>query len=102
MREEVAQIEQRVRELAHLVNSALEVITCSSYRHGKPTCGDVHILVTHSDGRSHRGVQEGNDSGFMTDNLSIHNDQNGGGKYLGVCRLCWFSAPAAVLQEVGC
>ena len=25
--------------------------------------------------------------GFLTDDLSIHNDQNGGGKYLGVCRL---------------
>ena len=58
----------QVRELAHLVNSGLEVITCGSYRRGKPTCGDVDILVTHSDGRSHRGVlprlvQEGKDSG---------------------------------------
>ena len=26
-------------------------------------------------------------AGFLTDDLSIHNDQNGGGKYLGVCRL---------------
>ena len=58
----------QVRELAQLVNSGLEVITCGSYRRGKPTCGDVDILVTHSDGRSHRGVlprlvQEGKDSG---------------------------------------
>ena len=34
----------------------MEVITCGSYRRGKPTCGDVDILVTHCDGRSHRGV----------------------------------------------
>lgn len=46
----------QVRELAHQINSGLEVITCGSYRRGKPTCGDVDILVTHSDGRSHRGV----------------------------------------------
>ena len=58
----------QVRELAHQINSGLEVITCGSYRRGKPTCGDVDILVTHSDGRSHRGVlprlvEEGKESG---------------------------------------
>ena len=36
-----------------------------------------------------RLVQVGKDKGFLTDELSIRNDQNGGGKYmyLGVCRL---------------
>ena len=58
----------QVRELAHMINPGLEVITCGSYRRGKPTCGDVDILVTHGDGRSHRGVlprlvQEGKESG---------------------------------------
>ena len=46
----------QVRELAELINPGLEVVTCGSYRRGKPTCGDVDILVTHSDGRLHRGV----------------------------------------------
>ena len=31
-------------------------MTCGSYRRGKPTCGDVDILVTHPDGRSHKGI----------------------------------------------
>lgn len=58
----------QVRELAHQINLGLEVITCGSYRRGKSTCGDVDILVTHSDGRSHRGVlpqlvEEGERSG---------------------------------------
>lgn len=31
-------------------------MTCGSYRRGKPTCGDVDILITHPDGRSHKGI----------------------------------------------
>ena len=58
----------QVRELAQQIDPGLEVVTCGSYRRGKLTCGDVDILVTHSDGRSHRGVlpkltQEGRESG---------------------------------------
>ena len=34
----------------------LEIIVCGSYRRGKPTCGDVDILVTHPDGKSHVGI----------------------------------------------
>ncbi len=30
-------------------NSGLEVIACGSYRRGKPTCGDLDILITHHD-----------------------------------------------------
>ena len=46
----------QVRELAHTIDSSLEVMACGSYRRGKETCGDVDCLVTHPDGRSHRGV----------------------------------------------
>lgn len=34
----------------------LKVVTCGSYRRGKPTCGDVDILMSHPNGRSHQGV----------------------------------------------
>ena len=81
-----------MRELAHSIDDGLEVVTCGSYRRGKPTCGDVDILVTHPDGRSHRGVfgqllERGRQEGFLTDDLSVHNDPEGQSKYLGVCRL---------------
>ena len=82
----------QVRELAHSIDDGLEVVTCGSYRRGKPTCGDVDILVTHPDGRSHRGVfgqllEKGRQEGFLTDDLSVHNDPEGQSKYLGVCKL---------------
>ncbi len=70
----------------------IEVVTCGSYRRGKSTCGDIDLLITHPDGRSHRGVFEqlliqGREVGFFTDDLSVHNDPGGQCKYLGVCQL---------------
>ncbi|NXA36285.1 DPOLL polymerase, partial [Eudromia elegans] len=55
-REEAAEIEQTVRQAALALNPGLVCVACGSYRRGKPTCGDVDVLVTHPDGRSHRGV----------------------------------------------
>lgn len=81
-----------MKEIAHSVDDGLEVVTCGSYRRGKPTCGDIDILISHPDGRSHRGVfekimEKGREVQFFTDDLSVHNDPAGESKYLGVCRL---------------
>ena len=81
-----------MKEIAHKIDEGLEVVTCGSYRRGKPTCGDIDILVTHPDGRSHRGrlttfLEEGHKCGFLTDDLAVHEEQKGAGKYLGVCKL---------------
>ena len=38
------------------LDSGLVAHACGSYRRGKATCGDVDVLITHPDGRSHRGV----------------------------------------------
>ena len=78
--------------MAHSINDGLEVVTCGSYRRGKPTCGDVDILITHPDGRSYRGIfgtflEKAHEDGFLTDDLSVHNEPNGSSKYLGVCKL---------------
>ena len=81
----------QVKEIAHDIDSGLEVVTCGSYRRGKLTCGDIDILITHPDGRSHKGVfdillKRGHACGFLTDDLSVHNEASRG-KYLGVCKL---------------
>ena len=83
-----------MRELATAIDSGLdpEVVTCGSYRRGKPTCGDIDILITHPDGRSHRGklsalLERGHECGFFTDDLTVSEEANGSGKYLGVCNL---------------
>nr|XP_031538568.1 DNA polymerase lambda isoform X3 [Vicugna pacos] len=55
-REEASEIEQTVREAAQAFNSGLLCVACGSYRRGKATCGDVDVLLTHPDGRSHRGI----------------------------------------------
>ena len=45
-----------MRNTALEVNPGLIEICCGSYRRGKPTCGDVDVLITHPDGKSHKGV----------------------------------------------
>ena len=46
----------QVREAAQAFNPGLLCVACGSYRRGKATCGDVDVLVTHPDGRSHQGI----------------------------------------------
>ncbi|KAM9132798.1 DNA polymerase lambda isoform 1-T2 [Pangshura tecta] len=91
-REEAAEIEQTVREAARSLNPGLVCVACGSYRRGKATCGDVDILVTHPDGKSHRGIfgkllDSLRRSGFLTDDLVSQEDSGNQKKYLGVCRL---------------
>ncbi|KAM6066805.1 DNA polymerase lambda isoform 4-T8 [Chlamydotis macqueenii] len=91
-REEAAEIEKTVREAALALKPGLICVACGSYRRGKPTCGDVDVLVTHPDGQSHRGVfskllESLHRSGFLTDDLVSQEDNGDQKKYLGVCRL---------------
>ncbi|CAF0717185.1 unnamed protein product [Brachionus calyciflorus] len=55
-REEVEKIEATVKEAALSLNNGLIVQTCGSYRRGKATCGDVDILITHPDKKSHKNI----------------------------------------------
>ncbi|XP_012873002.1 PREDICTED: DNA polymerase lambda [Dipodomys ordii] len=91
-REEAAEIEQMVRLSAQAFNSGLLCVACGSYRRGKGTCGDVDVLITHPDGRSHRGIfspllDRLRQQGFLTDDLVSQEENGQQQKYLGVCRL---------------
>lgn len=46
----------QVRDAAQAIDPGLVAIACGSYRRGKATCGDVDVLISHPDGRSHRGI----------------------------------------------
>lgn len=90
-REEAGKIEEVVKKAALGINPGLEAFACGSYRRGKPTCGDVDVIVSHPDGKSHEGVmtkllESLKSSGFLTDDLTLA--ENGEHqKYLGVCKL---------------
>ncbi|XP_037618540.1 DNA polymerase lambda [Sebastes umbrosus] len=91
-REEAAAIEKVIKDAVQAIDPGLVAMACGSYRRGKATCGDVDVLISHPDGKSHRGVfskvlQSLRDSGFLTDDLVSHEENGEQKKYLGVCRL---------------
>ncbi|XP_066550058.1 DNA polymerase lambda isoform X2 [Amia ocellicauda] len=91
-REEAAEIEKTVREAALRLNGGLLAMACGSYRRGKASCGDVDVLITHPDGKSHKGVfskilHSLHQTGFLTDDLVSHEENGEQKKYLGVCLL---------------
>ncbi|XP_061625794.1 DNA polymerase lambda isoform X2 [Phyllopteryx taeniolatus] len=91
-REEAAAIEKVVKHAAQEIDPGLVVMACGSYRRGKSTCGDVDVLISQPDGKSHKGVfsnvlQSLHDTGFLTDDLVSHEENGEQKKYMGVCRL---------------
>ncbi|XP_064451265.1 DNA polymerase lambda isoform X5 [Mirounga angustirostris] len=82
----------KVREAAQVFNPRLLCVACGSYRRGKATCGDVDVLLTHPDGRSHQGIfspllDSLRHQGFLTDDLVSQEENGQQQKYLGVCQL---------------
>ncbi|XP_023378318.1 DNA polymerase lambda isoform X3 [Pteropus vampyrus] len=82
----------QVRESAQAFNPGLLCVACGSYRRGRATCGDVDVLLTHPDGRSHQGIfsrllDSLRQRGFLTDDLVSQEENGQQQKYLGVCQL---------------
>ncbi|RUS73023.1 hypothetical protein EGW08_019209 [Elysia chlorotica] len=91
-REEAAEIEQVVKRAAEAIQPGIIAQTCGSYRRGQPTCGDVDVLITHPDGKSHKHVfhrllADLKQSGFLTDDLVSAEETGNQRKYMGVCKL---------------
>ncbi|XP_028313279.1 DNA polymerase lambda isoform X2 [Gouania willdenowi] len=91
-RAEAAAIEKVVRDATQAIDPGLVAMACGSYRRGKATCGDVDVLITHPNGKSHKGVfskvlQRLHETGFLTDDLVSHEENGEQKKYMGVCRL---------------
>lgn len=91
-REEAGKIERVVREAAESLVDGVIAQACGSYRRGKRTCGDVDVLVTHPDGKSHKGLfakllAKLKAEGFLTDDLVTAEENGNQKKYLGVCKL---------------
>ena len=69
----------------------VEMVVCGSYRRGRPMCGDIDILVSHPDGRSHKGflvilLEKLKEEGLVTNDLiTVENDEQR--KYMGLCKL---------------
>ncbi|MCL4118541.1 UNVERIFIED_CONTAM: hypothetical protein GTU68_060147 [Idotea baltica] len=91
-RSEVKEIGDQVISAAAFVKEGLEATVCGSYRRGKPSCGDVDVLITHPDGVSHQNIfmallDKMKSNGFLTDDLVIQENNGNQQKYLGVCKL---------------
>lgn len=66
---------------------------CGSYRRGKPTCGDMDIIISRKDGVYEKNllseiVHELEKVGFLTDHLTTpkHSDTRTSISYMGVCQ----------------
>ncbi len=95
-RKEITQTEQFLQKEAHKLDPDLEVMVCGSYRRGKPTSGDVDVLMYHPDVKTSKEllnpekygtsafleifVDQLTDKGFLLDSMT---DKNYSMKYMG-------------------
>lgn len=46
----------QVKDAVQAIDPHLVAMACGSYRRGKATCGDVDVLISHPNGKSHKGI----------------------------------------------
>lgn len=92
---EVDQIRVLLEDSVKILDPKLTVTVCGSYRRKRPTCGDIDVLVTHSDIRTEDDLEISKHTflsqivtdlisgGFLVGNLTEH----GKTKYMGVCKM---------------
>ncbi|KAI3810651.1 hypothetical protein L1987_20273 [Smallanthus sonchifolius] len=94
-RDEVQEMEHLLQRAAKDVLPGVSVVCGGSFRRGKATCGDMDIIITHPDGKSHIGflsmyVNRLKDMNFLREDLvfSIHSEQGTDSEvdtYFGLC-----------------
>lgn len=87
------QIESIVKKAVHSIyGTKVQVQACGSYRRGKPTCGDVDILITRTDKEPVSGMLEPillklEKDKFLHERLGNTRKSNQGSEmYMGVCK----------------
>ncbi|CAN1187618.1 DNA polymerase lambda [Linum perenne] len=94
-RSEVQEMEQLLQKTGEEIVPGVLIVCGGSYRRGKSSCGDMDIVVTHPDGKSHKGflskfVKRLKDMEFLREDLifSTHSEEgtdSGVDTYFGLC-----------------
>ncbi|XP_055810234.1 DNA polymerase lambda isoform X1 [Solanum dulcamara] len=94
-RHEVEEMERLLQKVGEEILPGVIVVCGGSYRRGKASCGDMDIVITHPDGKSHIGflpkfVKHLKDMKFLREDLvfSVHSTEgtdSGVDTYFGLC-----------------
>ncbi|XP_073130448.1 DNA polymerase lambda [Henckelia pumila] len=94
-RHEVQEMENLLQKVGEEISPGAKIVCGGSYRRGKATCGDLDIIITHPDGKSHIGllpkfVRRLKDINFLREDLvfSVHSEEgtdSGVDTYFGLC-----------------
>ncbi|XP_070016851.1 DNA polymerase lambda isoform X4 [Nicotiana sylvestris] len=94
-RHEVEEMERLLQKIGEEILPSVIVVCGGSYRRGKSSCGDMDVVITHADGKSHIGflpkfVKRLKDMKFLREDLvfSVHSTEgtdSGVDTYFGIC-----------------
>ncbi|KAG6759413.1 hypothetical protein POTOM_035890 [Populus tomentosa] len=94
-RHEVQEMELLLQKTGEEILPGVDILCGGSYRRGKASCGDLDIVITHPDGKSHKGfltryVKRLKDMKFLREDLifSTHSEEgtdSGVDTYFGLC-----------------
>ncbi|XP_019164740.1 PREDICTED: DNA polymerase lambda isoform X1 [Ipomoea nil] len=94
-RQEVEEMDKLLQKVGQEILPGVIIVCGGSYRRGKSSCGDMDIVITHPDGKSHIGflprfVKRLKEMKFLREDLvfSIHSEEgtdSGVDTYFGLC-----------------
>ncbi|KAK2636389.1 hypothetical protein Ddye_031181 [Dipteronia dyeriana] len=94
-RQEVQDMELLLQKAGEDILPGVDIVCGGSFRRGKSSCGDLDIVITHPDGKSHKGflsrfVKRLKDMNFLREDLifSTHSEEDSDScvdTYFGLC-----------------